>query len=94
MSVQKPPSHGDRGGGNNHTVRMLGVAERRRREYPAPELKDGQVRCPVCRRGASPRRDGFLRSHRDQFGNPCLNHSTGERVHLDVLPPVVFDEEA
>lgn len=87
---RQAPSRGDRSRNGNATV--VGMADHRRAERAVPALKEGQVRCPMCRGAAALTKSGVLRSHRDVFGNPCLNRATGERVHLDVLPPVVFDE--
>jgi hypothetical protein len=39
----------------------------------APELKPGQVRCPVCRNGVRLTANGYLRKHADLFGHPCFN---------------------
>lgn len=55
-----------------------------------PELRPGQVRCPVCRNatGLTPLTK-VLRKHRDLFGEPCWNKSQMETVKL-VAPPVVL----
>lgn len=56
-----------------------------------PRLRDGQKRCPACRNGAHVVKSGSLARHRDLFGNPCWNRSTGEAtVSLLSLPPVVL----
>lgn len=54
-----------------------------------PTLREGQVRCPVCRNATSLTPRGYLRQHRDLFGDTCTNKATGERVPF-VAPPVVL----
>lgn len=38
-----------------------------------PSLRDGQVRCPVCRNGSQVTDRGYLRRHKDLFGHTCYN---------------------
>lgn len=46
----------------------VGVGERQPKK-----LRPNQVRCPVCRVGATVRITGELRSHDDLFGYHCYN---------------------
>lgn len=56
-----------------------------------PELRPGQVRCPVCRNGAGKTLNGNLRQHTDLFGHRCYNRSTGEPTGIET-PAVVIPE--
>jgi len=60
--------------GGNRSTPFSGVATRLDRgEVPAPLLIEGQLRCPVCRKGVRPTERGYLRRHRDLFGHDCHN---------------------
>ena len=50
-----------------------GSGLQRKSERAVPALRDGQVRCPVCRNGVTPTPRGFLRQHRDVYGQRCYN---------------------
>ena len=82
MGRQKAPSQADRGGihGQGHHV---GVAHKRRRTKAPPELREGQVRCPVCRNGTRTTVYGYLRRHVDLFGLECYNKRPPEKVRGD-----------
>lgn len=69
---RRSASQRDHGGmhGKGHHV---GVAHKRRRVADPPELKPGQVRCPVCRNGVRTTAYGYLWRHVDLFGLDCYN---------------------
>lgn len=59
---------------------------------PPPPLKEGQVRCMVCRNATRTTPRGYLRKHTDLFGGPCFNRSTGEPTHV-AAPPIELPPE-
>ena len=61
---------------------------------PVPDLRVGQVRCPVCRNGVGLTPTGRVRSHVDLFGNLCHNRSNGEHLHVEAQPVVLDDGNA
>lgn len=78
-SSAKPVGAGSLGRSSNKTA------------VPPPTLREGQVRCPVCRNGATVTSLGNLREHRDLFGYTCSNRRPADVViDLTDLPPVIL----
>lgn len=61
-------------------VRVLGEMKTVR----LPDLAEGQVECPVCRRGVLPLDEYRIRRHRDLFGHQCYNTSHGGMPDMDI----------
>lgn len=58
---------------------------------PADEVTEGRARC-ICGRSVLILPSGRLRKHRTPTGDDCTHQANyGPQVHLDELPPVVFD---
>lgn len=83
MSRRKAPSKGDRHGSRGGKPVAVGG----RAAVAPPALKDGFVRCPVCRNAARITQSQRLRKHYDLFGDLCYN-----KAPEVVRPRLIRDE--
>lgn len=62
----------------HHNTNRVTFVRGRGKDVVPPKIKDGKVRCEVCRNAVSITGRGYLRKHNDLFGHPCSNKRVPE----------------